>query len=409
MTTGVDGVPLLTGFTNQVGFSPAYYRTWSGVDGKTELIGDFVREKWNDYTATIFARTALYRSFTLLVGDPGSHTPNGEEIEYFPSWGTLTPSGYTITANEQNKLLSKILKKIKGHEFNLAVSLGQLHETVGMLAGNLSKLGRAMMSLKHGDFANAARCLGAQPRYSKLKARDIAGRWLELQYGWRPLVSDSYEAMLAFHEISRGPRKKIFKAGISKPMSHEHSGSPSHYSAICRGALSRQIQYEMYEEMSIERQLGVLNPLSVAWELVPYSFVVDWFLPFGSYLDNLGQIPHLLGRWLITDRWKYDKPPEIAFNESILPTYIDGYWVVRVKRNLSMSERLTKVVRVFSEAPPIVPMPKLQWGISSSRRFWNAVSLASQRFLVGDTMEYHPDYSPTPDRGFYDPTTGYSE
>jgi hypothetical protein len=30
--------------------------------------------------------------------------------------------------------------------------------------------------------------------------------------------------------------------------------------------------------------LGLLNPLSLAWELLPYSFVIDWFLPIGDYL-----------------------------------------------------------------------------------------------------------------------------
>jgi hypothetical protein len=34
-------------------------------------------------------------------------------------------------------------------------------------------------------------------------------------------------------------------------------------------------------------QLGMANPLSLAWELLPYSFVVDWFLPIGQFLSSL--------------------------------------------------------------------------------------------------------------------------
>jgi hypothetical protein len=33
--------------------------------------------------------------------------------------------------------------------------------------------------------------------------------------------------------------------------------------------------------------VGISNPLLLAWELVPYSFVVDWFLPIGNYLESL--------------------------------------------------------------------------------------------------------------------------
>jgi hypothetical protein len=29
-----------------------------------------------------------------------------------------------------------------------------------------------------------------------------------------------------------------------------------------------------------------MNPLSITWELIPYSFVVDWFVDIGSYLRN---------------------------------------------------------------------------------------------------------------------------
>lgn len=34
-------------------------------------------------------------------------------------------------------------------------------------------------------------------------------------------------------------------------------------------------------------QLGLANPLATAWELVSYSFVVDWFVPIGPVLNAL--------------------------------------------------------------------------------------------------------------------------
>lgn len=33
--------------------------------------------------------------------------------------------------------------------------------------------------------------------------------------------------------------------------------------------------------------LGLINPLEIIWELVPYSFVVDWFLPVGNWLSSM--------------------------------------------------------------------------------------------------------------------------
>jgi len=34
-------------------------------------------------------------------------------------------------------------------------------------------------------------------------------------------------------------------------------------------------------------QTGFTNPINLAWEVLPYSFVVDWFIPIGPYLESL--------------------------------------------------------------------------------------------------------------------------
>jgi hypothetical protein len=33
--------------------------------------------------------------------------------------------------------------------------------------------------------------------------------------------------------------------------------------------------------------LGLINPLEIVWEVLRYSFVVDWFLPVGEWLGSL--------------------------------------------------------------------------------------------------------------------------
>jgi hypothetical protein len=40
-------------------------------------------------------------------------------------------------------------------------------------------------------------------------------------------------------------------------------------------------------------QTGFTNPLNLVWEVLPYSFVVDWFLPVGAYLEALGSFDGL--------------------------------------------------------------------------------------------------------------------
>jgi len=34
-------------------------------------------------------------------------------------------------------------------------------------------------------------------------------------------------------------------------------------------------------------QIGITNPINLAWELIPYSFVIDWLIPVGKFLESL--------------------------------------------------------------------------------------------------------------------------
>jgi hypothetical protein len=128
--------------------------------------------------------------------------------------------------------------------------------------------------------------------------------------------------------------------------------------------------------MTAQRQLGLLDPATVLWEIIPYSFVVDWFLPIGSYLDNLNQIPNLVGRFVTTDirerkdfRWQW--APHGGASDYIIeltkfPSYCDRS-SVEVTRTVSYNIS--------------VPKPSFNLdGLTKGLRVYNAVALASAAF-----------------------------
>jgi hypothetical protein len=39
--------------------------------------------------------------------------------------------------------------------------------------------------------------------------------------------------------------------------------------------------------LAFSSEIGLTNPAGLAWELLPYSFVVDWFIPIGGWLNGL--------------------------------------------------------------------------------------------------------------------------
>jgi hypothetical protein len=135
--------------------------------------------------------------------------------------------------------------------------------------------------------------------------------------------------------------------------------------------------------MGVARQLGLLDPLSVAWELLPWSFVIDWFIPIGAYLDVLNGIPALKGRFLTTEvirRVGIQGVPGVKSPWYTLgmPTYRSV--IMGVLARPSLYHKKVSITRTYSEELPIpLPNPHLG-GAVHGRRLWNAIALAQQRF-----------------------------
>ncbi|DAD52571.1 TPA_asm: maturation protein [ssRNA phage SRR6960509_7] len=326
-----------------------------GADGKYETFQGKQRLKWNNYETTKWS-VRRTKGVSPVYGDiwrasicfPGSSFP---------------------TANDLLTLQSRLSEKVKGHNFNLAVSAAQGKQTVDMVRNAVFSIGGAITDLKKGKFASAARRFGVAQRPSKLSEKDISGRWLELQYGWLPLISDVYEAAKAFESLTSDARVNTVTESIQKQWRGNASCEPVNYSCYGNVQENARYIYEMTETLSVPRSLGLTDPLSVAWELIPYSFVVDWFVPIGDYLANLNVIPKLQGRFLLVHTRRFSGSSiEInakPYKYTVRPTSSCKY--IYMKRTVSAS--LTVPKPVFNSIPDAM----------SPSRIYNAIALVTQR------------------------------
>lgn len=120
---------------------------------------------------------------------------------------------------------------------------------------------------------------------------DISGAWLELQLGWSPMLKDIYALADTLRFDSRVNRVSA-RGKNSSPM--RAAGDPDHWSVEGQHNKMTQIIVECSRPATTVERLGLTDPASIAWELVPFSFVVDWFYPIGNNLANmhaLGAIP----------------------------------------------------------------------------------------------------------------------
>jgi hypothetical protein len=301
MTTGTVGSPSwLPEETPNVFTQGVAFKDWHGTDGKYVIIDGQSRLSYNEYTLT---KLNCIRTRENRVGS------------YFVSDGAGLLDE-TLDDNDTIKLLAKLANKVNQHELQLGVAVAEGAKTVKLVKESILTVGGALVDTSRGNFRRAAQRLGVfkstwgrsksgkffTNKKLSLSPEDISSRWLELQYGWKPLLRDVHEACKAYEALTSGPRSYYFKASTKRFTRFDGSVSPTLYACPTVGKFTQKILLEMREDMTLDkpRSLGLEDPYTVAWEVVPYSFVIDWFIPIGTYLAAATAVPVLQGRWYKT-------------------------------------------------------------------------------------------------------------
>lgn len=191
----------------------------------------------------------------------------------------------------RNMALIACRNKLKSTEINLGIAFGERNRTARLLGDTATRLARAVQALRRGAIRRAMDELGISSRRNQPRGNNVPQRWLELQYGWRPLLSDVYGAARALENRSKGDWRVTAKATRSEALAYTKVNTNVNAST-CRASGTRSVYTRIdavpqNEAIISLASLGVTNPLSVAWELVPFSFVVDWAYPVGNFLSSL--------------------------------------------------------------------------------------------------------------------------
>lgn len=269
-----------------------FNRNWSGGN-------DPVNHKVEQpYTAKMVnranARLTEYSEPSHTVFSTGF--PSYEINETKPTWDN----------NSELELLGKVTDALREHRFNAGIFGAEFHKALDSVVSSSLTVFNAYRHARRGNFAEAWRSFGrtvsgAGVRKGRdgrwhdtapskaVKPEEIAQTWLAMQYAWKPLLTDIYEAMEWIHSKTSLPREvQIRCRKAQKPVTVNDATVGANYSFLMKWSVWGELRVTLVESISVARSLGLLNPTSVAWELVPFSFVVDWFIPIGNYLDAIG-------------------------------------------------------------------------------------------------------------------------
>lgn len=289
-----------------------YYRVRSWVGANSPNYPDVLTE--NPYSLRVYTSYSPILGWYYVDSD-GRWNFGGTGRGKLLGYGDLSDAAFFMSDNDVINAQNRLIAKVKGHSFNAMVTFAEGAETYRMIASNSLDVFKAYQSARKGNFRKAIgfltegnRRMGRQWRYrirSSFSRKSLAERWLSLRYGWTPLLNDVSEALKLIEAKSRKAESKPISIRVSANASRSWSQSNSSLpksSSVNQNSLyvTAKVSQKFLTSYPTLAEAGVLDPELVAWELLPWSFVADWFIPVGSYLEARAALPRIEANYIIT-------------------------------------------------------------------------------------------------------------
>jgi len=248
----------------------------------------------------------------------------------------------TEVAEVSDQSIRKLYDYIKNQPADLGTDIAEGRQTIRMFFELSKRLAEFLTSAKKLNFGKAVSSI------LPVSKKAVANDFLAYRYGIAPLISDLY-----------GLQKEISDR-LSGQMRYKATGKSTKLftfpNKIVEVTVKHYCLFSVNDDLldSLSR-LGLTNPANVAWELVPFSFVVDWFYPIGPYLSKLTTLDHLtvksIHRTIVIREFLWgDELPETNSSPHYLNAIGSLTWEIK---NFSCT-------RTKLSSMPLIPIPSIK-------------------------------------------------
>lgn len=235
----------------------------------------------------------------MLTGNPYSRQLSqnvqyqfgGGSWEYYPTvptvnsayFGPSSSEAQSARASAYNQAYARLRGKLYKGNASLGVTLGSYRQSADMIRARARQL--ANVSEEYHRLFNRSLAI------RRGDTQSIASAHLEVIFGWQPLVQDIWSAantVIQHADVTLQPvsgRGRAYYEARRRNWPWEPQ-DVAFESGTVKVSLSTLVRIENPNLWLAERA-GILNPAAVAWDLVPWSFLVNMVTNIGSLVNSV--------------------------------------------------------------------------------------------------------------------------
>lgn len=288
-------------------------RTWVRTPGYGAKKKAGIRLPDNAFSYTERTRSGssqirTVRTTSYTSGNTKTQTRTTENFRN-PTFGEADLVPGRILTN--NVLDAQLINKAKSNQFNVPIFLAEGKKTSSMVIQTAKKLVDLLRALRRGDIAwfldnlhftvrpkgnkRSREILRFNRHYGQHAFEAVGSTWLAWKYGWSPFMADLRNAVNTLMDTVEVPVRTEGRVKgshtLEQTVTAPFTVQVSPLIVVTRTTFVQESLRGTWRfapnSVDLPSRFGLTNPLEIAWELIPLSFVADWFLPIGSYLSAL--------------------------------------------------------------------------------------------------------------------------
>lgn len=273
--------------------------------------------RWGRMQLAIRNRTwPFYGGYSFESDTPcTSYESIVEQLRNGASWAAGAAGGFPYSIESEAR--TRVLLKLIANQCQLGVAAGELRQTAGLVEKLATDTTKAINRIGRGvqrapdkiiEFLVSPYAVGRKQKrdhqqppsgWKRREAESVIDNWMEYQFGIKPLVHDIQDVGQALSDslfVDKVPLVTRYRAGCKEELLQEWETAYGAQGIPCTLSGTAEISSEchisaLYEvPVSTGRtldQLGLGNPAAVAWELTQASWLVDYAIGMGDWLQSL--------------------------------------------------------------------------------------------------------------------------